>query len=389
VTALALASGEPARSWEDALAAVIRPEFAVERYVPRPGSVLFGKRKCAVPACVLPTHRSLLLCGGHDRQWRRPRGDEMPAEEWAELDEKDGGPSEMRGRASAVKCAVAACPRAARSPVPGGLCGGHYERWRVRRDKSVSLNSFIATVSTTLAPVRDVCRVPDCPFPRRGTAQLCEHHQLVFKIKARHRPSDDPHEVLEDFLARSDCPGMPLYSVAELPSPLRSELQFALQCRSDDRRVGFYEQTFSAVTRVLRERGVRSLLDHDATDPIFNGKGTGRFLRYARERLEHLADNASGVSEWERDVWRVARLSTGLSVDTVAWNLRTLRLFVEFCQTRGTVLGGPGAFSRELLEAFAAHLFSLGLHPRIAQPVAGSAQDVSGRLPPARLDARP
>ena len=52
-----------------------------------------------------------------------------------------------------------------------------------------------------------------------------------------------------------------------------------------------------------------------------------------------------------------------MSVDTVAWNLRTLRLFVEFSDARATVLGGPGAFTRELLEAFAAHLLSLGLQP--------------------------
>ena len=106
----------------------------------------------------------------------------------------------------------------------------------------------------------------------------------------------------------SGDPGLPLYSVAGLPSPLRLEMQFALQCRSDERRTGFYDEMFSTVRRVLRERGVRSLLDPDSDDPLFTDHRTGRFLRYARDRLEQLGDAASGASEWDRDVWRVALL---------------------------------------------------------------------------------
>lgn len=399
MTTLALVAPEDEpRSWESVLAGAIRPEFAVERYVPRPGSVLFGKRECAVAGCMLPTHRSLLFCGGHDRQWRR-RGSGSAADEWAVLEPEAGGTTGMRGRAPAVKCAVSGCPRSARSAVSRGLCAAHYERWRVRPDTSVPLVAFIATVWTAPpAPgsLRDACRVTGCEFPRRGAAQLCDYHQHLHKMQSRARKSENPEDALEDFLARIECPGLPLYSVAGLPSPLRLEMQFALQCRSDDRRTGFYDEMFSTVRRVLRERGVRSLLDPDSDDPLFTDHRTGRFLRYARDRLEQLADAASGASEWDRDVWRVARLpgvkyrhaavlsfefcdqpwlrelfkrwikwrlATGLSVDTVAWNLRTLRLFVEFSDARATVLGGPGAFTRELLEAFAAHLLSLGLHP--------------------------
>ena len=399
MTRLALAVAEETpESWEAVLAGAIRPEFAVDRYVPRLGSVLFGRRECAVAGCVLPSHRSLLFCGGHDRQWRR-RGGGRVADEWAVLEPEAGGATEMRGRAPAVKCAVSDCSRSARSAVSRGLCGAHYERWRVRSDTGVSLGSFIATVSTAppaLGSLRDACRVPGCEFPRRGAAQLCDYHQHLHKMQSRARKSEDPEDALEDFLARIECPGLPLYSVAGMPSPLRLEMQFALQCRSDDRRTGFYDEMFSNVRRVLRERGVRSLLDPDSDDPLFTDHRTGRFLRYARDRLEQLADAASGASEWDRDVWRVARLpgvkyrhaanlsfefcsqpwlrelfkrwikwrlATGLSVDTVAWNLRTLKLFVEFSDARGTVLGGSGAFTRELLEGFAAHLFSLGLHP--------------------------
>ena len=106
MTRLALVVAEETpESWETVLAGAIRSEFAVDRYVPRLGSVLFGRRECAVAGCVLPSHRSLLFCGGHDRQWRR-RGGGRAADEWAVLEPEAGGATEMRGRAPAVKCAV-------------------------------------------------------------------------------------------------------------------------------------------------------------------------------------------------------------------------------------------------------------------------------------------
>jgi integrase len=396
MTVLALATAEEAPGWwERVLAEALRPEFAVERYVARPGSVLFGKRECAVAGCPQPTHRSGLFCGGHGRQWQR-HGSGVTGEQWAVLASEAGGPAQMRGRAVPVKCGVAECPRSARSPVAHGLCAAHYERWRTRADKGVSLESFIAAAGMAPRSLREVCRVPGCEFPSRGEPGLCDHHQHVFKLRSRARGSEGPQIVLEDFLARVEHAGLPIYSVAGLPSPLRAEMQFALQCRSDDRRVGFYDWAFSTVLRALKTRGVRSLFGLDDADPLLRGPGTGRFLRYARERVQQLADTASGVSEWDRDAWRVAtlpgvrfrhaatlsfefcreewlrevfkrwarwRLSTGLSVDTVAWNVRTLKLFVEFCNARGAALSEPGAFTRELLEGFAAHLFSLGLHP--------------------------
>jgi hypothetical protein len=37
-------------------------------------------------------------------------------------------------------------------------------------------------------------------------------------------------------------------------------------------------------------------------------------------------------------------------IATIAWDLRGLQLFVEFCQTTGRPLRGPGDISRALLE---------------------------------------
>ena len=101
-------------------------------------SVLFGKRKCAVAGCMLPTHRSLLFCGGHDRQWRR-RGGGRAADEWAVLGPEAGGATEMRGRAPAGEVHSRGLSRSARSAVSRRLCGAHYERWRVRPARACRL----------------------------------------------------------------------------------------------------------------------------------------------------------------------------------------------------------------------------------------------------------
>ena len=93
-----------------------------------------------------------------------------------------------------------------------------------------------------------------------------------------------------------------------------------------------------------------------------------RVARLPGVKYRHAANLSFAFCDqpWLRELfkrWVKWRLSTGLSVDTVAWNVRTLKLFVEFCDGRDTVLGGPGAFTRELLEGFAAHLLALWLHP--------------------------
>jgi hypothetical protein len=141
--ALVVPENEP-RSWESVLAGAIRPEFAVERYVPRPGSVLFGKRECAVAGCMLPTHRSLLFCGGHDRQWRR-RGSGSAADGWVVLEPEAGGATEMRGSGSGGQVrgrglspvsAVGRFPRAVCRPLRALACMSRHERaaWGVHRD---------------------------------------------------------------------------------------------------------------------------------------------------------------------------------------------------------------------------------------------------------------
>lgn len=80
-------------------------------------------------------------------------------------------------------------------------------------------------------------------------------------------------------------------------------------------------------------------------------------------------------SAWLRALikrWLRWRLSTGLGISTAVWNLRGLRLLVEFADARGVGLSAPGEFTRELLEGFVVHLASLEIKPTSANRSLGA-----------------
>ena len=136
--------------------------------------------------------------------------------------------------------------------------------------------------------------VPSCPFPRRPRAELCDHHYKQFDARRRARERHGGGYEVDDFVVWADHPGRPVYSVVGLGSSLAAEIQFALQCRSEERQAGMPRDAFSAVRQMLRARSVRSLLDLDRSDRLFGDSLTGPFLSYARDRLERLAHSANG-----------------------------------------------------------------------------------------------
>ena len=406
MTALALVWDRPADNWwEQALAAAIRPEFAVVRYVAHPGDVLFGKAECAVSGCTYPAKQLGCLCLAHSGQFRR-RDDVETVGEWLERSPGAGGPGVLRTRQAVVGCAVSECPR---SVYGAGLCAGHHQRWRRHSGGGLTLDAFISTTESTFRFPGSTqrCIVPSCGFPCRPQAELCDHHHRQFHNRYVHERRDRVEVELEDFLVWAEHPGRPIYSVAGLGSPLAPEIQFALQCRSDQRQAGMPRDAFSTVRLRLLDRGVRSLLDLGSDDEVFADPLAGRFLSYARDRVDELAHTASGLTEWDREVWRIARLpgvkrrgcststlsfefcdsrwlrslfkrwlqwrlASGITASSAAWNLRALQLLVEYSDLRGTPLRRSEDFTRELLEGFIVHLRTVGLKPLSANRLLGA-----------------
>jgi integrase len=392
MTALAVVS-EAEDWWVAVLRAAIRDEFAVDRYFARPGELLFGADVCAVTDCAYPAYRAALgLCAAHAKQFTKSDLGEVAA--WVARSEQDGGPIRKRNRRVIVNCAVVGCARSAEG---SGVCAGHHQRWRRTRPRGVTYESFLQTTPATFSesygaqtPPSGSCGVVSCAFPRRPKSELCDHHHAQFRNRQLSRRAD---YTLADFEMWIEQPGAPVYNVAGFGSPLREELQFALQCRSDERRATIAPHAFPAVRRLMLGSS-RSLLELDPNDPVFRVRYAGRFLTYARGRVEGLRDSATNVSEWERDVWRIERLpgvqargctakllsfefcdpawlrevikrwmrwrlSTGTAADTSATDLRSLRALVTFADRRGAPLTSPQAITRELLEDFLAHVATI------------------------------
>jgi site-specific recombinase XerD len=377
--------------WPSALQAAIRPEFAVERYVALPGDVLFGAKECSLDGCGYPARRTALeLCFAHGSQLGRSAFSDV--REWTAASESDGGPAPLRNRRAITGCAVPAC---ARSAATEGLCAAHHQRWQRHRRGGISYERYVASTPSTFrvpgAPAGS-CDVPSCPFPRRPEGQLCDHHHPQF----RNRLLVDDDYQREDFRLWVEHPGRPVYSVARIASPLREEIQYALQCRSDERAAQMPRSAFGTVRSLLCRTPGRSLLDRDPSDPLFRTEYAGRFLTYARARVDELADAATGASEWTRDVWRLVRLpgvdlsccstrtisfdfcqqrwlrevikrwarwrfSTGISPSSICTDIRALRRLVRCAEQSGDPLRSPTVFTRRLMEEFVTYMASVSI----------------------------
>ncbi len=126
---------------------------------------------------------------------------------------------------------------------------------------------------------------------------------------------------LEDFVRRCETSGDDRFDFAPLrhTHQLRLELQYALQCRHDERRSNTTRSTVAPVIRLAAASGVDSLLDWSMTrwaehftattsGSSHDHNGQLAFLRYAHDHLSDLTQGSGWESEFSRDVWALHRL---------------------------------------------------------------------------------
>jgi hypothetical protein len=249
------AGAEWRAAWPTVVAAAVRPEFRVDVLYPEPSNpVLFG-RPCAVAGCPSPGRGRHLLCVAHGTQFRK-RGAGLTAEAWLSLPGEQGGPRVPRSMRELAVCQVVGCGRSAWTRV---LCHSHHLRWR-RTAGRPELDLYCATTpphfeGSEIRPPSK-CAVVGCWFPRMARPLLCDGHQRRFADRRRRKGY-----TLERFLAECAHLGQPRYLFEGLPEPLRSEMQFGLQCFSDRRMSRIRPTVFSDAVGRLAERGYRSLYD--------------------------------------------------------------------------------------------------------------------------------
>jgi integrase len=390
--AVGAVSGQPARlgpaeraRLSARLLAAVRPEFRVEVLIPAPGDLILGTPPCRVDGCPhRQRHRG--LCHAHHQRWKRQGRPDL--EEFVAAADPT-----VVGRRSATPCLVGWCRFGA---ARRGLCVRHHERWE--RAGKPERASWATGPPEPPGWERDRpgCRLPFCSLWAHGRQPFCVAHL------SRWRRAGRPQ--VEEFIGSCSTRGEARYDLRLLPGPgLRLELQFALQCRHDDRRARLTPQIVAPLLRRIAASGVASLLDWplerwEHQFPSLNRSDVNRqlgFLRYARARLEDLDQGRGWEAEFDRDVWDLrrlglrppsstegtarlrfdripqpwlrqpakrwmrSRLGSGISNAQVAADLLALTRFARFLATAtSTSALTMAAVTREVLERYLAHLAS-------------------------------
>ncbi|MEU3774249.1 tyrosine-type recombinase/integrase [Streptomyces sp. NPDC032472] len=338
------------------LMATVRPEFRAEVFCPPRDSPTFFPGECRVPSCPSAlTMGRLLLCRTHHHRW-------AAADRPADLDtwsaEED---TRLHQRNQVLDCLLSGCNRARAAR---GLC--HRHAWRWNRAGRPPLDEWVGRTPyqpPQTGAAERACEFPDCSRWTDSTnAPLCHTHYSRWRKHGR----PDLVSWYDGLVHRGD----PKIRLGQLDAGLRLEFQFGLQHRLDEGlRFTPARDVRRAVTWVC-QAPVTSLLDwsedhwRDHAAPVGpSGRRHGynvvafRFIADTRFALEHLliADDpwadqyprdtwdlrhlalAEGESRylrfgsipqlWFREVvkrWCRWRISTDISVNTVANNLRAL-----------------------------------------------------------------
>ncbi|MGH3287278.1 MAG: tyrosine-type recombinase/integrase [Streptosporangiaceae bacterium] len=191
------------------------------------------------------------------------------------------------------------------------------------------------------------------------------------------------------------------YDLRALPASLRSEVAYALQCRSDERAAGLRPCQVSLAVRRLTGAGVGSLLDRPPAELMAvvrpaasRDHDAAAFVRYAREHVEDFARGTTAEDEYQRDTWDARRLrlpanassylirfggipqpwlrdgvkrwarfrlATGKAIGTVAGDTLALTWFARYLAGAAPAGGTEAAISRGVLEGYLSHLAGAGL----------------------------
>jgi integrase len=354
------------------LAARLRPPFAQPVILVDPDDPVIGGPRCLVPVC----DRLAVIygkCSAHHQRWIDDgRPDDVQV--WAQAAQEN-----RRWLQQPPACAIAACRRGRREH---SLCHSHAHRWHLlgRPD----LPRWIAEGGGGLPlPAGVGCRFPDCALDAEGEAGLCVHHRTRW-VRAQRPP-------MESWLLSCATFGRDRFDLRPLPSPMRLEVAYAIQCRVDERRTITRPYSIRRLLRALPGGGVTSLLERSPESWMaylgFSNERGHIERRFLLDAIGYLRDAVEGVgwdAEFVRDVWLLRRLgfggrdtqfnftrigpawlrhltkrwarwrlSTGISVTTVRADIRAITLLA---QSFPALQRGPAALTRELLEVHLAHL---------------------------------
>ena len=359
-----------------ALMAAVRPEYRCEVLVFAPDDPVFGGPACRAAGC-WRTARVTGMCAGHYERWidgGRP--------DLAQFAASAGKP--WHGHAPLASCRVAGCGSGA--VCWRELCSRHRAAWR-RAGQPDADRWARAAAPVTTAAGQVSCQISICQLWVHPGAALCYIHHR--RWKNRGRPD------LAAFVSgyeNGPAAGRERADLTALSRQLRLEVQYALQCRGDEKMGKTRAVTIRSVTRWLAASGASSLLDHseqawqDSCPPgAASSHHAATLLIYAHRKVTTLAEGEGWDSEYPRDIWRLRRLgihhptatlqfggisqpwlrelakrwtrwrlSSGLVAGTCYKGVQAVTCFSVFLQAAG--ITEPGQIDRGVLERYLADL---------------------------------
>ncbi|QIZ39981.1 phage integrase family protein [Saccharopolyspora sp. ASAGF58] len=279
--------------------AEVRPEFRVDMFVPERGALIFNNDACRVTSCI-GQPRTRGLCRAHYRQWIQQDKPDIAVFASTAL-------PELAGRKNLTACEVPGC---CYGTARQGLCVRHHGFWE--RAGKPDRAGWVASLAVVEHDGQDVCRLSFCTLWTQGTSPFCLNH------KSRWYAVGQPD--IDEFVAACESRGDDRFDFRPLDDArqLKLELQYALQCRHDERQINTGSWTVNVVVHVVAASGVTSLLDWpmprwaeyfaDHRGPSHDRNGQRAFLRYAHEHIEDLVCGTGWEAEFPRDVWELRRL---------------------------------------------------------------------------------
>jgi integrase len=356
------------------LMAAVRPEFRADVLVFSADDPVFGGGPCRVPDCRRHA-RGRGLCAGHLQRWRKQGSPDLG------LFAATTDPRWERQRPNAV-CRIEGCGYGV---ARDRMCQLHAQRWE--RAGRPALDFWLAEPPAVKQPAPGaICRVVHCQLWPQAALPFCHTHANTWKVNGR--PD------IDEFAAGFAEPAAPVDERVELHGlgrQLKLEVQYALQCRHDERTVKTPPPVAMRLLRVLVGASTHSLLERSETQwrlllkPSAARDSNARaLLLYARRKVEDLLDTGGWEAEFGRDVWRLHRLgfpgrrtlrfdgipqpwlvepakrwirwrlSTGLGLEAAARPLRVITRFAAFLDTIG--IERVEELERAVLERYLADL---------------------------------
>jgi integrase len=315
--------------------AAVRPEFRVDILVPERGALVFDTAPCRVPGCVRQP-RTRGLCKGHYYKWKDEGRPDIAA--FAAMASPEG-----LGRKELTVCVVSGCRYGG---ARRGLCVRHQGFWE--RAGKPDRTEWLAGLAPVHDPDHPLCALSYCTLWTQGRSLFCVNHRS--RWEAVGRPD------IEEFTVLCESYGDDRFDFRPFGErrQLKLELQYALQCRHDERQIKTHSGIARPVIALAAASGVASLLDwpmprwveyFDANHAARHGQnGQLAFLRYAYRCLEDLHCGSGWEAEFPRDVWELRRL--GIE------GRKRLRFD-----------GIPQAWLRQLAKRFARWRLSIGRSP--------------------------